>query len=641
MNTQKSIYQNPISSAVTFNALISKAVTVKVFMSVALMFLTQHAYTNTLVKEISSGQIKGKESAYETQTWRGIPYAKAPVGHLRWKAPQPISPWLGVKDTTKTAAMCPQMGGPLTTLNVLKWNKLVGSEDCLFLNVTAPKDIDDKKLLPVMFWIHGGGNSIGHGGNRAYTGEELAKQGQVIVVSINYRLGPLGWFFHPSLETRTQEEAVTAANYALGNYGTLDIIEALKWVQDNIAHFGGDAENVTVFGESAGGANTFSMLLSPLAKGLFHKAIVESGGIFPLTLDYASQLTDQDEHINPEKEKQVLRKLAHEQSSNEILIKLLQKKRLVKNRAEGISFIQQNEAKVLEEILRETSVEDLLQSYPIRAAGMLDIPLMFRDGWVLPNMDPAKAFSDVSTYNAMPIILGTNRDENKTFMALDRRFVDWRFQMHDKAKYQRAANYQALAWKVRGVDEYAGIISEAQQGNVYAYRFDWDELPDILDVELSELIGAGHGLEIPFVFGSFRSDFSLDFLFGNDGKERRELLSKSMVSYWSQFAYSGNPNRGRDQNEIEWKPWLNKIGEDKFIVLDAGEGGISMSDQAISYGLLKQQLANDEGITENLERCSLYKNLFIRRDRVNFNQKEFDEFGEAGCKGLDFEALSL
>ncbi len=219
-----------------------------------------------------SGDVAGA-TANGLSVWKGIPFAAPPVGDLRWKAPQPIS-WSGVKQATTFGAACPQpergdggVGAPATQ-----------DEDCLTLNVFAPAGA---KNLPVMVWIHGGAFRLGFSSSPLYDGAELNKQG-VILVTVNYRLGLLGFFAHPELTREAKP------GDPIGNYGLMDQIAALQWVQDNIAAFGGDPKNVTAFGESAGGSSMIYLLANPKAKGLFSKAIVESGGGLQRPVDLAA-----------------------------------------------------------------------------------------------------------------------------------------------------------------------------------------------------------------------------------------------------------------------------------------------------------------------------------------------------------------
>jgi para-nitrobenzyl esterase len=222
------------------------------------------------VLAIDSGKIAG-ESAGDMVVFRGIPYAKPPVGPLRWRAPQPVSAWNGVRDATKFGPSCPQDTSD-PKLDILKIGGAPPptSEDCLTLNVWAPAHTT--KHMPVMFWIHGGAGRIGAGSLPYYDGSSFAHDG-VVLVTINYRLGHLGAFAYPGLA----EEAARKGEFT-GTYSLMDQIAALNWVKRNIANFGGDPGNVTIFGESSGGISVFYLLESPPAKGLFQKAIIESGG---------------------------------------------------------------------------------------------------------------------------------------------------------------------------------------------------------------------------------------------------------------------------------------------------------------------------------------------------------------------------
>jgi para-nitrobenzyl esterase len=239
------------------------------------------------VRTLSTGDIIGLQGKHGAHVWLGIPYAQPPVGDLRWKAPLRALPWEGRKEMLGYGAQCPQL--PVIE-NIDADRAYVGVEDCLRLNVWAPTYHKDgvptaDEALPVMFWIHGGGNTVGSGGSdlvQIYDGSMMATEQKVIVVSVNYRLGPMGWFFHDALRetSGTQEDAS-------GNYGTLDLISALGWVQENIEAFGGNPANVTIYGESAGGFNVLSLMASPLAKGFFHRAIVQSGGLNIFTREQA------------------------------------------------------------------------------------------------------------------------------------------------------------------------------------------------------------------------------------------------------------------------------------------------------------------------------------------------------------------
>ena len=215
-------------------------------------------------------------------TWSDIPYAQPPVGDLRWKAPRRLAADPGVTLSAKPGVACVQMA---SDSGGVPGEGIVGQEDCLYLDIKTPL-AESEQARPVMVWIHGGGNTSGYKG--FYNYDELVRREDVVVVSFNYRLGPLGWFTHPAIQGGQSDLDQSS------NFGHLDIIAALQWVQRNIETFGGDPNNVTIFGESAGGHNVFAMLASPLSDGLFHKAISQSGYVKSATPEqaYQGQLTN-------------------------------------------------------------------------------------------------------------------------------------------------------------------------------------------------------------------------------------------------------------------------------------------------------------------------------------------------------------
>ncbi|MBT5557150.1 MAG: carboxylesterase family protein, partial [Halieaceae bacterium] len=214
-----------------------------------------------------TGSVRSYLAEGDVLQWYDIPFAQPPVDELRWRAPAALSVTDQLLTRMDEPVICPQQA---SSVSGVEGDAAIGTEDCLYLDVTAPKRADGP--LPVMFWIHGGGNTSGH--KNTYDFSRLVAEQNVVVVTINYRLGPLGWFTHPTLDSGPG---------AIANFGTLDIIAALGWVQRNIGLFGGDASNVTIFGESAGGHNVLTLLASPLSEGLFHKAISQSGYVRSLS----------------------------------------------------------------------------------------------------------------------------------------------------------------------------------------------------------------------------------------------------------------------------------------------------------------------------------------------------------------------
>ena len=565
------------------------------------------------LRSTESGDLVGFIDDSGARAWLGIPFARPPVGKLRWQAPQPPVPAEGTIEALALGAMCPQLPSLLSGAGESPESApaaaVAGSEDCLTLNVWSPPNASG---LPVMLWIHGGGNSIGHGGN--VNGGNLAVGGNLVVVSINYRLGLFGWFNHRLLHTGDP------ANDS-GNYGTLDMIRALEWTRDNIAAFGGDPGNVTVFGESAGALNTLAMMASPLAEGLFHRAVVQSGGYGVASL--ASGQNHQDEG-------------GHRYSAPEILNALLI--------ADGTAT-DAKDARAIQDGWTPAETRDYLyaktpaQIYGLLEGGgfgMVNLPNNFKDGHVLPRLDAEELFSDLANYNAVPVILGTNRDEPTLFMSRDPRHVDDLFgifySLKDEQAYRREVHYSARAWKARGVDELAQFMAASGNPDVYAYRWDWDEEPSVLGYDLSVALGAAHALEIAFVFNDFEAGIgALGYIYPND--EDQAALSRSMMSYWAEFAYTGAPGRGRDGAEAPWLAW-GEAGKTSILLDTPTDGGIRMDDEVVTSAGVKSELMADSSLSPGPERCGLYVRLF--RWQGLFDDAEYQRLGCAAYPAAQF-----
>ncbi len=514
------------------------------------------------VRTIAQGQVIGGEGRYGSQAWLGIPFAAPPVGALRWRAPRPPAPWTGLRKALDFAPACPQLPNPLGGPSGGK--EVAGNEDCLYLNVwTPPFDPDavprGADRLPVMLWIHGGGNSIGSAA--FYDPGRLAASRGVVVVSTQYRLGPLGWFRHPAL--RAGADAVDAS----GNYGTLDLIQALRWVRENVAAFGGDPGNVTIFGESAGGLNVYTMLLSPLARGLFQRAIVESGGLAHATVEEAERFDDQQTG-------------SERNGSSEILARLLVAGGRARDRDAAKGAIARMPDSEIAAYLRGKSPAELIHAYGKSLLGMLQMPLVFGDGTVLPEGDWLEKLSTSGGWNEVPVILGTNEDEAKLFFFFDprriRKILGVLPRFVDERTYEAAAAYLSRAWKAAGADAPAAAMRQSGAGAVYVYRFDWRGEPTVYGADIARMLGAAHGLEIPFVFGRFDLGPFSEYLFPKSTAPSREDLSGAMMGYWTTFARTGAPGRG-GANYAEWQSWDPGQEALKTLHLDAPPDRIKMT----------------------------------------------------------------
>ena len=576
-------------------------------------------------RQTTTGKVIGTSEQNGCHAWLGIPFAKAPTGDLRWKAPKPGESWNGKWLALEVGPVCTQFADLLSNVPKEQFGQPIGSEDCLYLNIWAPAFAEGNipagtDRLPVMLWIHGGGNTVGEGGD--YNGKELAKRYNVIVISCNYRLGPFGWFSHPALHS----EESTAEDRS-GNYGTLDIIRSMAWVRENISGFGGDPENVTIFGESAGALNILTLLLAPQARGLFQRAIVESGGLKTCTLAEAENYIDDTEPGEAFSSREVVNKLliADGKAPDRETAKSMQG--IMGSADIGAYLISKNNY-------------DILRIYKPGYGGMISMPKVFKDGAVLPKGNHIELLKDPASYNAVPIIIGTNRDEQKIFMIMDPQYVDMLFGLpvgvKDRKLYELTAGYMSDRWKATGVDEIASAISEGHPGSVWAYRFDWDEEPNTLGIDVAFMLGATHSLEIPFVFCDFSQFISPSFtplIFNDDKAPARMALSDSMSSYWAQFAYKGAPGKSISGVNPEWPAWDKMPAGDKFIIFDSQEGGgIRMSKDIITMQSLKARLFAETKFTSQKDHCAMYIKLFEGTDL--WDEEEYLHLGKFGCSGF-------
>ena len=574
-----------------------------------------------------SGTVVGFVGQYGSHGWLGLPFAKPPIDALRWRAPQPAEPWTGTREALDFGSPCTQFPSPIGGFDTARAGQPIGSEDCLYLNVYAPRVAESQvptgtARWPVMVWIHGGGNAVGAGS--LYNGGNLAETQKVVVVTINYRIGPFGWFRHPALQGAGTNELDRSGNFAL-----LDIIRSLQWVRDNVGAFGGDPGNVTIFGESAGGNNVYMLLLAPQAHGLFHRAISESGGLNMNTIAEAEHFTDDPEP-------------GRTNSSNEVLLQLLIKDQRAADRAAAKTQLAAMSATDIERYLRGKTNFEILSAYMTTpATAMIDLPKVFGDGVVLPQDDPLQHLARADGYNRVPVIVGTNRDENKLFLFFDHRRVQRIFwlvpRLRDEARYNLSAEYLSRLWKAGGADQPAAAM-RTNQDNVFVYRFDWDEEPHVMGADLPTMLGAAHGFEIPFVFGHYDLGRQANVIFSRDNEAGRLALSKQMMSYWAEFAYSGAPGRSRDGQQPQWSAWDNSAPTNpKFIILDTPAGGgvrMTSSGTQTAAGVLAA-VDTDPRLPTQRDKCMIFHDL-VNRSRT-FTRKEYPTAGKSGCAAYPFD----
>ncbi|XP_040537233.1 fatty acyl-CoA hydrolase precursor, medium chain isoform X1 [Gallus gallus] len=477
-------------------------------------------------------QFKVDAAERSVNVFLGLPFAKAPVGPLRFSEPQPPEPWKGVRDATSYPPMCLQdkvLGQFESDYVTNRKEKIIlqMSEDCLYLNIYAPVSTEKQEKLPVFVWIHGGG--LAFGSASPYDGSALAAFDNVVVVTIQYRLGIAGYFS-------------TGDKYARGNWGYLDQVAALQWIQENIIHFGGDPGSVTICGESAGGISVSALVLSPLAKGLFHKAISESGTAI------RALFTDKPE----EEAQRIAAASGCEKSSSAALVECLREKT----------------EEEMEQITLKMDMTTLKLCYT--SPEKCEQPSMFIsstvDGVFFPK-SPRELLSE-KAINAVPYIIGVNNCEFGWVIPEMMKFPDFTEGLDKEVARQVLQSSFVLSFKSFTSDtvdlifnEYIGKAESRAQVRdglldaigdhtfvfpavevaryhrdaghpVYFYEF--QHRPSSATGVVPEFVKADHGDEIAFVFGK-------PFLAGNATEEENKL-SRAVMKYWTNFARNGNPN---------------------------------------------------------------------------------------------------
>ncbi len=447
--------------------------------------------------KVEGGLVEGTVEEGLT-VYKGIPFAAPPTGNLRWRPPQPLKSWDGVLKADKYAPACPQI-----QFYIPIFPKVETSEDCLYLNVWTPAQ-SPAENLPVMVWIYGGGFVMGATSTPLYSGEQLAKMG-VVIVSSAYRVGPLGFLAHPDLTAQSPRKVS-------GNYGLLDQIAALQWVQRNIKAVGGDPGRVTIFGESAGGISVSMLAASPPAKGLFHRAICESGGSF--------------HPVRKNKEPDSIQMLAGAEAA-------------------GVAFAQRMGANSLAE-LRQISPEKLLSDPSVQGGGFWPIV----DGYVI--VDDQYKLYEAGKYNDVPVLVGTNSDEGSMFAQAT---TPEQYEKSTRERFGPFAEKILALYPGQTADQtfraaadilrdtlfawptwsWARLQSRTGTAQVFVYYFD-QKLPLSPLSLFFKSSSAPHGSEMPYVFRH------LDQIPATLYTDEDRKLSETMATYWTNFAKKGNPN---------------------------------------------------------------------------------------------------
>jgi len=490
-----------------------------------------------------SGRLRGMRFGNERTevAFLGVPYAAPPTGELRWKPPEPVAPWAGMRDATQFGAACPQLPEPW--LIYPHW-----SEDCLFVNVWTTQ-MSARHKQPVIVFFHGGSNRAGYS-QRDQLGPSLSRSG-LVVVSANYRLGPLGFLAHPALTAES-------GHASSGNYGLLDQIQALKWVRENIARFGGDPGRITVMGQSSGGVDACLLIASPLARGLFQQAILESGECqSTLNKDIRTPIS-----VN------------------------------------GISGTGEEAGERLAADLGITNGPDILKklrSVPVDTilkAMSSDRDLQFDaivDGWVVPEQ-PAKIFAEGRQAH-IPVLVGSNADEATVFGPGPANLSEYRKYLQADAGIY--ADQELQAWPASsdadvpgqylklenmsfayGAWSMARAMTRAQQP-AYLYLLTW------IQTGKRASLGAHHGEELPFLDDAYPS--------GWGSSNGDQAFGEILRTYWSNFAMTGDPNS-------PGLPKWPKFDPDSDYVLSLGQkiGPIPMNQNLRVLDKIMAQILSEE-----------------------------------------------
>ncbi len=501
------------------------------------------------------------------QRFLGIPFAAPPIGALRWHAPADPPAWRGIRSAVQFGSQCAQVSGLFDPqADPAKFGEVTGSEDCLYLNVFRPNTSSSN--LPVLYWIYGGANLAGGANDPIYDGAKFAAADDAVVVTVNYRLGMLGFLYEPALHTGSN----TAQDNS-GNFTTLDLVKGLNWVNRNITTFGGNSSNITLGGQSAGCIDTWGLIQTPLAAGKFQKAICLSGipNMYPTVLGQG---------------------FAHQMEDG-----------LLAERMPGRTS-QQVDAKraamspsAIASLLENASAAAIIKNTPQPVN-----PGHFLDGTVLPSVLGVPGILRCS-YNRVPMIVGSVNTEGSLFVGLgggwqvtpqtlwsmmnagtpaasDSAIVApaWQpapgrpFASGGYAQTSRALS-DLVVFLTDQIDRYLQGQVLCRPSPLYRYQFQWANEPQ----PWQDIYGTEHALDVPFVFDNFTRPSFLGYAFTPTNQTDREDLSKLLNGYFANFLWNGDPNDSRNaprpySGAPHWNAWTDLIGFNKRMMLNASLG---------------------------------------------------------------------
>lgn len=532
-----------------------------------------------LIRTTTKGAVRGIEDANaKALVWYGVPYGASTAGKNRWKAPQPVEPWLGTLNAAAAKEPAAQYSDGTSYM---------GTEDCLYVNIYRPNSGD--KNLPVMVYLHGGGNASGTS-NVSFS--SFAAAANCVVVSVEYRLGAFGFLSHPALRNGTEEENS-------GNFALLDIKAALSWVRDEIAAFGGNPGNVTLSGFSAGARNALLCMISPGMNGLFHKAIIFSGGC---------------NTCSPED---------GEESAEEKLAAILVKRGTYATKKSALAFLKDAEDNVIRELFQGLSTTEVANMYKSSSLRLGEFPQGFHDGTVIPK----EGFSVISSgnYNRVPVILGSDATEFSSYA--------WNGKLDSELENltQITTGSQMLNLVTNGVkfgsmlqsghyiEKTANrLYQDGAHAPVYAYRFRWGTDATVTDGFYSRYVGAFHGSSKDFLRGYYKNNYTeyAPNALSSANKEGRKALTELMQKYVGNFLAKGDPNGASLAN---WDTWNNAPGVQKLMIFDAdatkSRSGMNSEyyDEADTFAQMRSGLTKAE---YNILVKSLFEGRFFMPEVV-------------------------